>query len=142
MEQYDRIRPSYPADILKQLHDALPAPAHERGLKILEPGAGTGIFTRLLVAPPDEGYPSWNISTLVGVEPSAGMRDAWEKGFERLGPVNGGGERKIKIVEGTFDDFSKASDCGMEEASVDLVVIAQAWHWCPDHEAAFVSLPS
>jgi SAM-dependent methyltransferase len=107
-------------------------------LKILEPGAGTGIFTRLLVAPPSEEYPRWNIDTLIGVEPSPGMREAWEKGLQK---VARSGMGNVKIVDGTFDNFSQVSDCGVTEGTVDLIVIAQAWHWCPDHEAAFVSGP-
>lgn len=60
------------------------------------------------------------------MEPSKGMRDTWAK---TCGPP-------AKAVEGGFDDFSKT---GLSEGSADAVVIAQAWHWCPDHEAALVS---
>ena len=88
-----------------------------------------------MVAPPTDEYPTWNIDTLVAVEPSEGMREAWEKGLEKVAP----GSKNAKIVDGTFDDFSKASEFGIKEGSVDLIIIAQAWHWCPDHEAAFVS---
>lgn len=71
----------------------------------------------------------------MAVEPSSGMRETWDKGMEKLSKTSG----DIKIVEGTFDDFSKAKEAGIQEGSVDLIIIAQAWHWCPDHEAAFVS---
>lgn len=139
--QYDRVRPSYPPQSLHQLYNLFPEEVHDRGLRILEPGAGTGIFTRLLLAPPSSEYPTWNIDTLIGIEPSEGMREAWNKGLERLPPTPGTGSAgdKVKIVEGTFDNFSKVEGSGVKEGSVDLVVIAQAWHWCPDHEAAFVS---
>ena len=43
----------------------------------------------------------------------------------------------MRVVDGAFDDFGRAE---MGEGSVDGVVIAQAWHWCPDHSSAFVSL--
>jgi hypothetical protein len=118
------------------VYDLFPKAAHDRGLKILEPGAGTGIFSRLLAAPPSSDYPTWNIDALIAIEPSAGMRDTWDKGMEKLSlPASG----TIKIVDGTFDNFSKAKELGTTEGSVDLIIIAQAWHWCPDHEAAFVS---
>lgn len=64
------------------------------------------------------------------------MRDVWEKGSQKISSSETSQKATVKIVDGTFDDFSKA---GVEPGSVDLVVIAQAWHWCPDHEAAFVS---
>jgi len=36
--------------------------------------------------------------------------------------------------EGTFDH------AGVEAGWADLVVIAQAWHWCPDYSAAMVEI--
>jgi len=140
--QYDAARPSYPASALQLIASAV-AQAQgsseldpSRGLTILEPGAGTGIFSRLLLAPPSAEYPSFPIDTLVGVEPSPGMRGAWERGLAKLGPGVSEG-KTVRVVDGSFEDFSRS---GVEKGSVDLVVIAQAWHWCPDHEAAFVSV--
>jgi len=66
------------------------------------------------------------------------MRAAWDRGLAKLQL----GERRSKYttVEGSFDDFSRS---GVEKGQVDMVVIAQAWHWCPDYEAAMVCrLPS
>ena len=71
---------------------------------------------------------------LVAIEPSGGMRAAWDKGLEKLGL--GDAEDRYVTVDGSFDDFSKS---GVEKGQVDLVVIAQAWHWCPDYDAALVS---
>lgn len=45
--------------------------------------------------------------------------------------------RIVRIVDGSFEDFSLS---GLKPGSVDCVVIAQAWHWCPDYDRAFVSL--
>ena len=71
------------------------------------------------------------------------MREAWEKGQEKISATNESGAPKaVKIVDGTFDNFSGAEQYGLKEGTVDLIVIAQAWHWCPDHEAAFVSTTS
>jgi hypothetical protein len=63
------------------------------------------------------------------------MRAAWEKGLDKV-PKEALEGRDVRAVEGGFDDFSNS---GVEPGTVDLVVIAQAWHWCPDHEKAFVS---
>ena len=110
---------------------ALP-PAPTGGYTILEPGAGTGIFSRLVLSPPD-GYVRLPISQLVGVEPSAGMRQAWDKAYAKIDPKSL--LAKGSIVDGSFEDFSQS---GVEKGSADLVAIAQAWHWCPDHESALV----
>ena len=134
-KQYDRARPSYPAETLQTIAAALPKRPNGDGLTILEPGSGTGIFSRLLLAPPTPAFPSIPVRTLVAVEPSAGMRNAWERGLARL-PAGALQGKDVRTVEGSFLDFSKS---GVERGSVDAVVIAQAWHWCPDHEAALVS---
>lgn len=129
---YDRARPSYPAETLHTIAAAFPQRPAGKGLTILEPGSGTGIFSRLLLAPPTPAFPSIPVRTLVAVEPSAGMRNAWQRGLARLpdGALTG---KEARTVEGSFLDFSKS---GVEKGSVDAVVIAQAWHWCPDHAAA------
>ena len=61
------------------------------------------------------------------------MRAAWDKGLKNLDVADSG---KYVTVEGSFDDFSKS---GVKKGEVDMVVIAQAWHWCPDYDAALVS---
>lgn len=45
------------------------------------------------------------------------------------------GKKRVEAVEGAFDDFSKA---GVKEGRVDAVLVAQAWHWCPDYSGALV----
>jgi SAM-dependent methyltransferase len=131
--QYDRARPTYPAEALHAIHDALPTSGP---LTVLEPGSGTGIFTRLVLSPPEK-YPNFDIKTLIGVEPSSGMREAWQKGLDKL-PKQAIEGKKVESVDGTFDDFSKA---GLREGEADAVIIAQAFHWCPDYEGALVCPP-
>lgn len=63
------------------------------------------------------------------------MRNAWDRGIAKLDPKVVEGKRVV-AVDGSFEDFSKA---GVEKGTVDLVVIAQAWHWCPDYDKALVS---
>lgn len=127
---YDRARPTYPAGALQKIHDSL---GQQGPLTLLEPGSGTGIFTRLVLAPPqDAGYPSFNIKALVGIEPSSGMRESWQKGIDRL-PQEATSGKRVESVNGTFDDFSQA---GSAKGEVDGIVIAQAFHWCPDYDSA------
>jgi hypothetical protein len=63
------------------------------------------------------------------------MRAQWEKSLAKV-PQDVLEGKDVRVVDGGFDDFSKT---GVTKGEVDLVVIAQAWHWCPDHEKAFVS---
>ena len=70
-------------------------------------GAGTGIFTRALLAHPD-----WAgaIAELRAVEPSAGMREVFSKSVT---------DPRVSVREGTFDTT------GIEDGWADVVVIAQ-----------------
>ncbi|KAG1745883.1 S-adenosyl-L-methionine-dependent methyltransferase [Suillus paluster] len=117
-ELYDRIRPSYPAESLSHIRQISKstAPLNILAVRI---GAGTGIFTRALLA-----HPEWatSIGTLRAVEPSDGMRDFWTKTVK---------DDRATIVNGTFDNT------GVEDGWADLIVIAQAFHWCLDHGKAF-----
>ncbi|MDI6105671.1 methyltransferase domain-containing protein [Actinoplanes sp. NEAU-A12] len=95
-DAYHRGRPPYPASAVEW---AVP----RRARRVLDLGAGTGKFTRLLL---EAGL------DVVAVEPSAPMRD-------HLAAVAG----KAKIFEGTAESIPLPDD------AVDAVVVAQAWHW-------------
>jgi len=114
-ELYDRVRPSYQPAALDHVRKALRAPGP---YNIVEIGSGTGIFTRALLADPE-----WNksIKELVAVEPSQGMRDVFAKSIN---------DDRIHLREGTFQAT------GVEDGWADLVVMAQAYHWCPDYDLA------
>ncbi|TYJ57519.1 hypothetical protein B9479_001837 [Cryptococcus floricola] len=116
---YNAARPSYPADALEIIHDTLaPTP---RALKIIEPGSGTGIFSRLLLRAPSPEYPAFDIDTLVGVEPSEGMRNSWWRALEKEGlgkrqELEGGQAveaRKAGAVDGGFDALGKVKEYGL-----------------------------
>ncbi|WVQ72345.1 hypothetical protein IAR50_001896 [Cryptococcus sp. DSM 104548] len=152
---YNTARPSYPPGALKIVHDALAPKATPHKLKIIEPGSGTGIFTRLLLRAPSAEYPTFDIDTLVAVEPSEGMRNSWWRAFEKEGlgkrqELEEGreqdGGRKVGAVEGGFDVLGNVEKYGLkrvaEGGGVDAVVIAQAWHWCPDHGTALREIAS
>lgn len=116
-ESYDRVRPPYPADCLSYARRQVPKSTTP--LKIVEIGAGTGIFTRALL-----NHPEWatSIGTLRAIEPSDGMRDFWMKRVQ---------DNRCTIVNGTFDNTA------VEDGWADLIIIAQAFHWCLDYGKAF-----
>ncbi|KAF9815295.1 hypothetical protein IEO21_04658 [Rhodonia placenta] len=114
-ELYDRARPSYPPATLAHIRQSV------RGsppLNVVELGSGTGIFTRALLAHPDWAS---SVKQLKALEPSEGMRDVFTKTV---------GNEHVSVSDGTFDIT------GVEDGWADLVVIAQAFHWCPDYEKA------
>ncbi|KAG1877596.1 S-adenosyl-L-methionine-dependent methyltransferase [Suillus subalutaceus] len=96
-------------------------PRAQRRWKIVEIGAGTGIFTRALLT-----HPEWatSIGTLRAIEPSEGMRNYWTKCVQ---------DHRCTIVNGTFDNT------GVEDGWADLIIIShrRAFHWCLDYGKAF-----
>lgn len=103
---YERSRPSYPLAALAALADALPL---EAGRTVVDLGAGTGKFTRLLALTGAE---------VLAVEPVAEMR-------ERLAELLPG----VRVTAGT------AEDTGLPGGCADAVVAAQSWHWFDAGEA-------
>lgn len=114
-ELYDRARPSYPAQSLTFIKTIGPK---SESLNIVEIGAGTGLFTRSLLSHPD-----WTscIARLRAIEPSEGMRKVWA---EKVTVEN------ATIEDGTFENTA------VPDGWADLIVIAQAFHWCPNHDKA------
>ncbi|EMD38390.1 hypothetical protein CERSUDRAFT_82644 [Gelatoporia subvermispora B] len=112
---YDRARPSYQAPVLSHVRNAIQS---SPPYNVVEIGAGTGIFTRALLA-----HPEWStaIKELHAVEPSEGMREVFDRTVA---------DERVSVAEGTFDST------GVPDGWADLVVIAQAFHWCPDYDKA------
>jgi SAM-dependent methyltransferase len=103
VENYVRYRPGYPAEVLDVLRaEAGLAP----GLALADVGSGTGISARLFL---DAGHPVY------AVEPNAEMRAAAETML--------GGDPRFHSVAGSAEATT------LPDASVDLVVAAQAFHW-------------
>jgi SAM-dependent methyltransferase len=103
VDDYVRYRPDYPAALLDWLQ-------REQGVdsswRVADIGAGTGISSKLFL---DAGY------RVTAVEPNAPMRAAaerWLKAYAGFDAVDGG-----------------ADATGLPDASVDLVTVAQAFHW-------------
>jgi SAM-dependent methyltransferase len=99
-DAYERSRPSYPADAVALLAAEL---GIGPGTKVLDLAAGTGKFTRLLT---ELG------AALVAVEPSAAMRTE----FAAVLPA-------VTVHDGTAEAIP------LGDATVDVVVVAQAFHW-------------
>ncbi len=99
-DAYERARPSYPPDAVAALGATLGLAA---GRTVLELGAGTGKLTRLLA-------PSG--ARVLAVEPVEAMR---AKLLETV--------PSVALAEGTAEEIA------LPNASVDAVVVAQAFHW-------------
>lgn len=95
-DAYDAARPGYPVEALEWL---VPSTART----VLDLGAGTGKFSRLLV---DAGFET------IAVEPSAEMLARLRVSLPSVDTRVGAAER-----------------IPLDDDSVDAVVVAQAWHW-------------
>jgi SAM-dependent methyltransferase len=103
VEDYVRYRPSYPAEVVRFLEAKTGLSAKS---VVADVGAGTGIFTRILL---DTG------ATVFAVEPNDAMRGAAEAEFGR--------RPNFKSTKGS------AEATGLADRSVTLITCAQAFHW-------------
>ncbi len=103
---YERSRPSYPLAALAALADALPLQA---GRTVVDLGAGTGKFTRLLALTGAE---------VLAVEPVREMR-----------------ETLAGLLPGVAVGAGTAEATGLPDGCADAVVAAQSWHWFAEAEA-------
>jgi SAM-dependent methyltransferase len=99
-ERYHSARPDYPEGAVTFLVDSL---GIEDDAHVLDLGAGTGIFTGQLLP---------YCARITAVEPTPGMREVLS---QRL--------PKVKVLDG------RDVAIPLESASVDCVVVAQAFHW-------------
>ena len=103
VDNYIKYRPTYPNEVLDYLKEKCYLTSKS---VIADVGAGTGIFTKLLL---DRGY------TVYAVEPNAPMRDA---AVEQLSA-----DKNFTAVDGTAGATTLSSN------SIDMIVCAQAFHW-------------
>lgn len=99
-EDYEKGRPSYPADVVTWLVDRLDIGP---GRRVVDLAAGTGKLTRLLAATGAE---------LSAVEPVSAMRDK----IDTTAPG-------VVALDGTAEDLP------FDDGSIDAVTVAQAFHW-------------
>jgi Methylase involved in ubiquinone/menaquinone biosynthesis len=108
VDDYVRYRPDYPPALIEWLQREQGVDANWR---VADVGAGTGISSKMFL---DAGY------RVTAVEPNAPMRTAaerWLQAYENFDAIDG-----------------RADATGLPDASVDLVTVAQAFHWF-DQEA-------
>jgi len=97
---YESSRPSYPPDAVAFMADQA---GIGPGRRVLDLAAGTGKLTALLAATGAE---------VVAVEPVAAMREVLEASLP-----------EIEALDGTAEAIP------LDDASVDVVTVAQAFHW-------------
>lgn len=107
-ELYDRVRPSYPPQVLALLLAYLPP--RQGPNRVIDAGAGTGKLTAVLAAA------GWEVDA---VEPDPGMRAVLAARLPGVRVHAGRGEQ-LPLPAG----------------SVDAVVYGQAWHWVEPVAAA------
>jgi len=105
-DAYERGRPSYPADAVAHLIQTFTISSSST---VLDLAAGTGKFTQLLVS---------SGARIIVVEPLEGMR-------AKLAAHN----LAVEILSGSAEAVPLA------DASVDVVTIAQAFHWFANERA-------
>ena len=98
--RYARGRPDYPAEVSGWLSDSIDL---EPGKTVVDLGAGTGKFTRRLLA---------TGARVVAVEPVAAMRAKLSADLP-----------EVDVLDGS------ATVIPLPDASVDAIVCAQAFHW-------------
>ena len=103
VDNYVKYRPSYPAAMLSFFESTLGLKKEQR---IADIGSGTGLFAKSLL---QQGY------SVVCIEPNEDMRKAGE---QQLGGYPGFTSRK-----------HTAEQTGLRSHSVDLITVAQAFHW-------------
>jgi ubiquinone/menaquinone biosynthesis C-methylase UbiE len=103
VSNYAKYRPSYPEAVIGFLQGAI---GLQTEWTIADIGSGTGIFSELLLR---SGHKVW------GVEPNKEMREEAEKtlaGYKKFSSINGKAEQTFLTVN-----------------SIDLITVAQAFHW-------------
>lgn len=99
---YMKYRPSYPVDIVRKIEDRL---GGRHPLTVADVGSGTGLFTKILL---ERGH------KVFAVEPNDQMRMAAEEFLNGTGFTSVG---------------APAEATSLPDASVDLITVAQAFHW-------------
>lgn len=103
VDDYVKYRPSYPPEAIDYMYDVI---GLRKGGEVADIGAGTGIFSRLLL---ERG------SRVIAVEPNEAMREAALNVLTE--------EPNFRAVAGS------AEKTGLPDESVDFIVCAQAFHW-------------
>ena len=111
-KQYVKYRPSYPPQVLSHLRETIGWSQEKR---IADVGAGTGIFTKLILEQGNE---------VVAIEPNDDMRsELMEQLQSYVTEQNTQHSNKLSVRNGS------AEMTGLSDHSVDGIVCAQSFHW-------------
>ncbi|CAA9381615.1 MAG: putative methyltransferase, partial [uncultured Phycisphaerae bacterium] len=119
VDAYVRHRPTYPREVVESLRsDGLLQP----GATVADVGSGTGISSALFLAAG---------CTVYGVEPNAAMRAAAERTLARRHEIPAAPPRALGASGSTaFHSVAGSAEATtLPDASVDLAVAGQAFHW-------------
>jgi SAM-dependent methyltransferase len=108
-ENYVKYRPGYPPELISFLEEKL---VLQEGFRIADIGSGTGLFAEPLL---QKGY------EVVCIEPNEEMRKA--------------GAAHLSHYPGFTSRRHTAEATGLRTASVDVITVAQAFHWLDPIEA-------
>jgi ubiquinone/menaquinone biosynthesis C-methylase UbiE len=103
VENYVKYRPSYPEQIVPFLENTI---GLHKECRIVDIGSGTGNFSELFLK---AGY------AVTGIEPNENMRKA--------------AEDKLSGYAAFSSRNRQAEQTGLRSQSVDLITVAQAFHW-------------
>jgi SAM-dependent methyltransferase len=110
-ELYDRVRPSYPPELIAELLAGDPAASGPPVRRVLDVGSGTGKLARLLAeADATLADPEGPVLQVLGLEPDA-----------RMAAVAAGYGVEVEIA--TLEEWDAAG------RRFDLLTAGQAWHW-------------
>lgn len=118
-KQYSKFRPGYPEPLFQYLRQTV---GWDSNHKIADIGAGTGIFTSLLL---EQGY------DVVAVEPNDDMRNELQQQLQLYKPTacsdSASGEQEAD--KRLFVSPGSAESTKLADASVQGIVCAQSFHW-------------
>lgn len=118
VDEYEKGRPGYSDDALLYLEKALTWPPDGMNRKLLDLAAGTGKFTKYLRDIVERQNRAGHVVSLLAVEPIREMRECLAEKYPDVTALDGLAE-KIPL----------------EDGSVDVVTVAQAFHWFDSEKA-------
>ena len=146
-ELYAKARPDYPRAVIDGI---LNTTKDSTKLNYVDLAAGTGIFTKLLIdACSNEKGNKYKLHTVTAIEPSETMLKQLNTTLfdEKTGIVpkwkaEGKLDKDVETYTGSglFDTVDLTKIAPNLQGNIDLITIAQAWHWCEDWNGALAQL--
>lgn len=134
-EDYDRLRPGYPAPVLDAILEAVPSRGSSAPARAIDLGAGTGKLSWALVA---RGLQVTAVDTSAAMLATARRRGASSTGAgpdQAPSAATPAPDQPPSAAPILTTHLAPAEATGLPDRSAELVTVAQAWHWF-DAEAA------